>query len=310
MSLSPRVIALIGFGEAGSTIAHGLAAEGGWRGPSRPGDNAPRRLIAIDTALDRDARGTALGKAARALDVAIESRYTAALSEADLVICAVPGDNAAEAAEAAGPLLKPGAHYLDLCTITGRMSDADRAFIEAGKGRYIDVAVMGGFFKQGMKAPMLVAGADVEPIVAWMNTNGFEAKALGPKPGSASAVKMVRSVLVKGIEALGIEALVTAQRQGILEEVLACLADADQMPFRDFIAMLVQTHIVHAGRRWEEMGLVAQTLRETGVEPLMTEAIERNHRRTVDAHIAPADGQVPDLAGALAILSQEVVCGR
>ena len=96
MSLSPRVIALIGFGEAGSTIAHGLAAEGGWRGPSRPGDNAPHRLIAIDTALDRDARGTALGKAARALDVAIESRYTAALSEADLVICAVPGDNAAE----------------------------------------------------------------------------------------------------------------------------------------------------------------------------------------------------------------------
>jgi len=310
MSLSPRVIALIGFGEAGSTIAHGLAAVGGWRGPSRPGDNAPRRLIAIDTALDRDARGTALGKAARALDVAIESRYTAALSEADLVICAVPGDNAAEAAETAGPLLKPGAHYLDLCTITGRMSDADRAFIEAGKGRYIDVAVMGGFFKQGMKAPMLVAGADVEPIVAWMNTNGFEAKALGPKPGSASAVKMVRSVLVKGIEALGVEALVTAQRQGILEEVLACLADADQMPFRDFIAMLVQTHIVHAGRRWEEMGLVAQTLRETGVEPLMTEAIERNHRRTVDARIAPADGQVPALAGALAILSEEVVRGR
>jgi 3-hydroxyisobutyrate dehydrogenase len=310
MSLSPRVIALIGFGEAGSTIAHGLAAEGGWRGSSRLGDNAPRRLIAIDTALDRDARGTVLGKAARALDVAIESRYTTALSEADLVICAVPGDNAAEAAEAAGPLLKPGAHYLDLCTITGRMSDADRAFIEAGKGRYIDVAVMGGFFKQGMKAPMLVAGADVEPIVAWMNTNGFEAKALGPKPGSASAVKMVRSVLVKGVEALGVEALVTAQRQGILEEVLACLADADQMPFRDFIAMLVQTHIVHAGRRWEEMGLVAQTLRETGVEPLMTEAIERNHRRTVDARIAPADGQVPDLAGALAILSEEVVRGR
>jgi 3-hydroxyisobutyrate dehydrogenase len=310
MSLSPRVIALIGFGEAGSTIAHGLAAGDGWRGMSRPGDNAPRRLIAIDTALDRDARGTALGKAARALDVAIEGSYTAALSEADLVICAVPGDSAAEAAEAAAPLLKPDAHYLDLCTVTGKMADADRAFIEAGKGRYIDVAVMGGFFKQGMKAPMLVAGQDVGPIVAWMTANGFEAKALGPKPGSASSVKMVRSVLIKGVEALGVEAFVTAQRQGILEEVLACLADADQMPFRDFIAMLVQTHIVHAGRRWEEMGLVAQTLRETGVEPLMSEAIERSHRRTVDAQVAPANGQVPDLEGALAILSEKVIRGR
>ena len=73
MSLSPRVIALLGFGEAGSAIARGLCAEAGWRGTPKPGDNAPRRVIAIDTALDKDARGTALGKEAKRLDVAIES---------------------------------------------------------------------------------------------------------------------------------------------------------------------------------------------------------------------------------------------
>ena len=127
MSLSPRVIALLGFGEAGSAIARGLCAEAGWRGTPKPGDNAPRRVIAIDTALDKDARGTALGKEAKKLDVAIESGYTAALRDADLVICAVQGDHALEAAEAAAPLLKKGAHYLDLCTVTGRMSDEDRA---------------------------------------------------------------------------------------------------------------------------------------------------------------------------------------
>src|SRR5882672_2023981 len=223
MSVSVRVIALLGFGEAGSAIARGLCIEGGWRGAPRPGDNAPRRVIAIDTALDKDARGTALGKEARRLDVANEGHYTAALSDADLVICAVQGEHALEAAEATAPFLKKGAHYLDLCTVTGKMSDEDRAPIEAAGGRYIDIAVMGGFFKQGIKAPMLVAGADVEPIVAWMNAHGFEARVLGPKPGSASSVKMLRSVLIKGIEALGVEALVTAQRQGILEEVLACL---------------------------------------------------------------------------------------
>ena len=315
MSFSPRVIALLGFGEAGSTIARGLCADGGWRGSHdeggpKPGDNAPRRLIAIDTALDKDARGTALGKTARSLDVAIEGTYTAALGEADLVICAVQGEFAREAAAAAAPLLKEGAHYLDLCTVTGRMSDEDRALIEAGKGRYVDVAVMGGFFKQGMKAPMLVAGPDAADAVAWMNAHGFDAKLLGPKPGSASAVKMLRSTLIKGVEALGVEAFVTAQRQGILEEVLDCLADADAMPFRDYIAMLVQTHVVHARRRWEEMGLVAQTLREPGVDPLMTEAIERSHRRTVDAGIAPADGKVPSLEDALALLSDKVIRGR
>ena len=169
---------------------------------------------------------------------------------------------------------------------------------------------MGGFFKQGIKAPMLVAGAEAEAAVAWMNANGFDAKYLGPRPGSASSVKMVRSVLMKGLEALGVEALVTAERQGILEEVLDCFGDVDLVDFRDHLGSLVQTHVVHARRRWEEMGLVAQTLRETGVEPLMTEAIEQSLRRTVDAGIAPADGKVPSLEEALKILSEKVVRGR
>ena len=163
MNIDPKVIALLGFGEAGSAIARGLAAEGGWRGPSKPGDNAPRRVIAIDPALDKDARGTALGKEAHRLDVAIADRYTEALSDADLVICAVQGEHALEAATSAAPLLKKGAHYLDLCTVTGKMSDEDRGAIEAAGGRYIDIAVMGGFFKIGIKAPMLVAGDGVEP---------------------------------------------------------------------------------------------------------------------------------------------------
>src|SRR6185436_21119976 len=180
MSVDPKVIALLGFGEAGSAIARGLAAEGGWRGPSRPGDNAPRRVIAIDPALDKDPRGTALGKEARRLDVAIADSYTEALSEADLVICAVQGEHALDAASAAAPLLKKGAHYLDLCTVTGKMSDEDRSAIEAAGGRYVDVAVMGGFFKSGIKAPMLVAGTDAEPMVTWMNANGFVTTYLGP----------------------------------------------------------------------------------------------------------------------------------
>jgi len=309
MFIAPRVIALLGFGEAGSAIARGLAAKSGWRGTPEPGDNAPRRLIAIDPALDTDARGRSLGIEARRLDVAIYEGYTEALSQADLVICAVQGEHALEAATSAARLLKKGAHYLDLCTVTGRMADEDRSVVEAAGGRYIDVAVMGGFFKSGIKAPMLVAGQDAELVAAWMNDNGFDAKMLGTKPGSASSVKMVRSVVMKGLEALGVEALVTAERQGIREEVLACLSDVDLVPFREHLASLVQTHIVHSRRRWEEMGLVAKTLRETGVEPRMTEVTEQTLRRSVEAGIAPADGKVPTLDEALRLLSDKVIRG-
>ena len=77
-----------------------------------------------------------------------------------------------------------------------------------------------------------------------------------------------------------------------------------------FVGTLVQTHVVHARRRWEEMGLVGRTLRETGVDPLMTERTEKSLRRSVDAGIAPADGKVPEFDEALRILSEKVIRGR
>lgn len=307
--IAPLTIALIGFGEAGSAIARGLCGEDGWRSHARPGDNRPRRVIAIDTALDRDDRGRALGTEARRLDVAITRDYVAALGEADLIFCAVPGENALAAAQSAAPLLKPGAVYLDLCTVTGRMAEDDRRVVEDAGARYVDIAVMGTFFGHGHKAPMLLAGPDAAAVAPWMTDNGFAASVLGAKPGSASAVKMMRSVVIKGLEALAVESLVAARRQGILEEVLGCFGDLDLVTFRQYVTTLLETHLVHARRRWEEMELVERTLQETGIEPLMTRAIVRNHRRTVDAGIAPADGKVPPLEVALDLLSHQAVRG-
>lgn len=304
MSLDPLTVALIGFGEAGTAIARGLAE--GWRGAPRPGDNRPRRLIAIDTALDLDERGRKLGDEARRLEVAIERGYTTALADADLIISAVPGEFALDAAQAAAPLLKKGALYLDLCTVTGAMAEADRAVVEGAGARHVDIAVMGTFFGLGQKAPMLLAGPDAEIAADWMNANGFVVKVLGPKPGSASSVKMLRSVLVKGMEALAVESFVAARRQGILEEVLGCFGDVDQAGLGPFLARMVETHLVHCGRRAEEMTLVAQTLRETGVPPVMSETTYRALHRTVEAGAVPADGKVRPLEETLSVLADKV----
>jgi len=301
----PTVVGLLGFGEAGSAVARGLAA--GWRDAAPAGANAPRRLLAVDTVLDADERGRTLGAEARRLGVAIERDYTAALSEADLVFSMVPGDAALDAASSLARVLKPGALVLDLCTVTGAMAEADQAAIEAAGGRYVDVAVMGTFLGHGHKAPMLLAGPDAPEAAEWMTAQGFAVRVLGPKPGSASSVKMLRSILIKGLEALAVESLVAAREQNLLEEVLDCLGDVDLVPFRTYLSTLLSTHVVHATRRLEEMELVGRTLRETGIEPLMTEAIQRSHRRTVEAGILPADGKVPDFETAVRTLSDRVV---
>jgi len=295
-------IAVLGFGEGGSAIGRGLADTSGWLA------GAPRRqVLAVDIALDKDPRGRALGDKARGLGVAIADGYTQVLRSADAVFSVVTGEEALNAARAAAPHLKPGALYLDLCTITRDMALADMAALEGSGVRYVDVAVMGTFLGFGYKAPMLLAGEHAEAASAWMNSLGFDTKVLGPKPGSASAVKLLRSIMMKGIEALGVECLVAARRQGLLDEVLDNVGDVDKMSFAKFVSMLVTTHTVHARRRMEEMELVERMLQEIGMAPLMTAATVHSHGRTVDADAMPPDGRVPDLEGALALLTDRVV---
>ncbi len=301
-SPDPYTIALIGFGEAGTALARGLAGESGWR-DAVPG----RQLIAVDTAAAGDARSAAMTARAAELDVALSADYGPALGEASLVFCAVTGDAADAAADAAAPWMAPGTLFLDLNTITRRETAAIAARMTAAGFDYVDVGVVGVFYALGYRAPMLLSGPRAADMATWMTPLGFSAKALSETPGEASAVKMLRSVLMKGIEALSVECLVAARAQGLLDEVLDCVADVDRLPFRDLLTRIVTTHLVHVERRLEEVGKVNENLRETGIEPLMSAATLRSHTRTLDAGVVPADGTVPDLEEALAVLAERVV---
>ncbi len=299
--VDPSVVTLLGFGEAGGTIARGLGDT--WRGAG--GD--ARRVLAVDIALGDGPRGEAMAALARELDVDISRDYTAALGGTGLVISVVTGEDAFDAARAAKPWLAPKTFYLDFNSITGRQTRDVAAVFEGTGVRFIDVAVMGGFDALGMRAPMLLAGPDADRVAEWMNRSGFSVRVLGSRVGDASAVKILRSVLTKGIEALAVECLVAAHRQGLVAEVLDNLRDIDAQGFAGFLETLTVTHLVHAKRRLEEVEKAALNLRETGIEPLMTEATRRSHKRTSDARVAPADGVKPSLEEALKILGERVI---
>ena len=135
---------------------------------------------------------------------------------------------------------------------------------------------MGSFHLYGYRPPLQIAGAAAERTAAWMRPLGFEIEVLPGAAGRASAVKILRSILMKGLEALAVEFMVAARHLGLLEETLACMGDVDRRGFRDFISLLVQTHLVHGRRRHEEVELVNQMRRESGIEPLMSLATERS----------------------------------
>ncbi len=299
--VDPSVVTLLGFGEAGGAIARGLGDT--WRGAG--GD--ARRVLAVDIALGDGPRGEAMAALARELDVDISRDYTAALGSTGLVISVVTGEDAFDAARAAKPWLAPKTFYLDFNSITGRQTRDVAAVFEDTGVRFIDVAVMGTFDALGMRAPMLLAGPDADTMAEWMNRSGFAVRVLGSRVGDASAVKILRTVVTKGIEALAVECLVAAHRQGLVAEVLDNLRDIDAQGFAGFLETLSVTHLVHAKRRMEEVEKAALNLRETGIEPLMTEATRRSLKRTIDARVSPADGAKPSLEEALKILSERVI---
>lgn len=299
--IDPSVIAMLGFGEAGTALARGFAEETGWRSGAHN-----RTLLAVDTALGEGPRGQAMVKRAIALGIDISKSYSAALANAELVTSTVTGDDAVEAARSALEFLRPGTVFLDFNTITRKMARDIAALMDAKGVQYVDVAVFGSFYAAGYRTPLLLAGKHTDRVVPWLENLGFVVKVLNNRAGDASAVKMLRSIMLKGIEALAIECLVTAREQDLLDEVLDCFGDIDQATFRGMLDIVLTTHILHAKRRMEEVQKVNQNLIETGIEPIMSAATLRSLTRTVEADLV-TEGIVPPRDEALRILTEAVV---
>jgi 3-hydroxyisobutyrate dehydrogenase-like beta-hydroxyacid dehydrogenase len=274
--------ALIGFGEAGQAFARGLRSEG------------VSRLAAWDILFPDAARGEPLRAAARTLGVREAASCTDALRDADIVISAVTASSNLEAAEAAREGLTPRQFYLDVNSVSPRRKRA-AADIVGGGARFVDVAVMAPVLPLLHKTPLLVAGPDALQVLPILERCGMKVREAGAEVGAASAMKMVRSVMIKGLEALTQECFLAAQSAGVEERLIASLTQT--FPTLDWATIAdynLERMASHGIRRAAEMREVAQTLEELGVEPLMTHGTIARQQRTGEAKLKDAfGGQVP-----------------
>ena len=305
--MDPSTLAVLGLGEGGFATARGLDSQSGWRSGTGPAEGRNRRLLAVDIALNDPVRGPMIRRHAEEASAEVSEGYGPELGEAEVVFSIITCDQSEKAAASAKPFLKPGTLYLDYNSITRTIAERNAALLEEGGVDYVDVAVMGSFHHYGYRPPLLIAGAQAEKAAAWLRPLGFDIEILPGAAGRASAVKILRSILMKGLEALAVEFMVAARHQGLLEETLACTGDVDRRGFRDFISMLVQSHLVHGRRRHEEVELVNQMLRESGIEPLMSLATERSHFRTIAMGGLREGEPMPELEEALRVLTDDVV---
>jgi 3-hydroxyisobutyrate dehydrogenase-like beta-hydroxyacid dehydrogenase len=269
-------IGLIGYGEVGKIFAQALR------------EGAAAWVGAYDILLkDPAAAPNMRAHAARAGIAALDSA-AALLDRAELVISAVTASQALAVATEAAAAIRPGTWFLDVNSASpGTKSVAARA-IDGARARYVESAVMTSVPPYGIRVPMLLGGPHADEAAKLLGPLGFSVGVASAEVGVASAIKMCRSVFIKGLEAIVIESYTAARRYGVEAHVLASLAET--FPTIDWEkqgAYLFSRVAKHGRRRAEEMREAALTVRESGLEPYM--AAGSAERQDMVARLAAQD---------------------
>jgi 3-hydroxyisobutyrate dehydrogenase-like beta-hydroxyacid dehydrogenase len=255
-------IGLVGYGEVGRILAEDLRQAGL--------DVAAYDVkLAIPQSGAQPAAGADLPlreHAAKHRVVLADSHATLA-GAADLVISAVTASQALSVAAACAPSLRPGTWVLDLNSCSPGTKQRAAALVDAAGGRFVEGAVMTSVPPYRIRVPLLLGGPHAAPLQPQINELGFAAKVASDQLGVASATKMCRSVIIKGMESMFFESLITARAYGVEEQVLASLGET--FPGIDWdrqASYFFQRAIQHGRRRAEEMVEAAATVRELGLD--------------------------------------------
>ena len=247
-------VGLIGYGEVGRILSEDLRAAG-------------VAVSAYDVKLGTPA-GAVMAEHAAGIGVALARSHADLARDADLVVSAVTASQALAVAEACAPALKRGAYFLDFNSASPGTKIRAAGAVDAAAGRYVEGAVMTSVPPYRIKVPLLLGGAHAQALLPALAALGFAPRVASDKLGVASATKMCRSVMIKGLEAMVIESFTAARAHGVEDQVLASLAET--FPGIDWEkqgAYFFQRVIEHGRRRSEEVREVAETVREAGLEP-------------------------------------------
>ena len=257
-------IALIGLGEVGRSYAAALRGTG-------------EELALCDT--HPSPAATAL---ARDAGLHLHEHFGSWIAAPDWVLSCVTGKQALSVAETMAIHSRPGQILVDMTTASPA-EKRQAAEIAHGAGmHYVDVAIMGSVAMMGAQTPLLAAGPHANEFCALIARAGGRAVTLRDgKPGDAIALKIMRSIYTKGLEALAVELLLYAEQVGARDRLFEQLSDLEQMPLRSLLEGLVRTHVIHAGRRAHEVRDASAEMTANGQASLVLPGVEQRFERTV-----------------------------
>ena len=247
-------VGLVGYGEVGRILAEDLRKR-------------DMTVVAYDIKLGGN-KGRTLREHARDHGVALAASHADLATQADFIVSAVTASQAVPVAQACAPAVKANAFFLDFNSASPGTKQRAAKLIDDAGGRYVEGAVMTSIPPYRIKVPLLLGGAAAKQLAPLLLQLGFAAKVASNELGVASAVKMCRSIMIKGLEAMTIECFTTARAYGVEDAVLASFKET--FPGIDWEkqgAYFFQRVIEHGRRRAEEVHEVAETVREIGLTP-------------------------------------------
>jgi 3-hydroxyisobutyrate dehydrogenase-like beta-hydroxyacid dehydrogenase len=265
-------VAILGFGEAGGIFAEDLA-------------NHDLSVSVFDILFNSKRDRTGMLRKAQLCGVTAASSLKSCLRKADLVISAVTASCALRVAKQAGSILGRNQFFLDINSVSPESKRNAAFYVERNGARFVEAAVMAAVPKQRLGVPMLLCGLYAFQAAERLQRIGMNATPISDQVGVASAVKMCRSVLIKGLEALVVESLFAARQYGVEDKVLESLAATyPSMGWENHLPdYLISRIAVHGQRRAAELREVARMLRRAGLEPTMALATARRQEQLVRA---------------------------
>lgn len=281
-------LSFIGFGEAAEAISTG------W------GKSVAGKAAGFDIKSQQPQSAALPRERAARAGVQLHEDRAPALSGAKAVFCLVTADQAEKAAEECAALLPEGAFWFDGNSCSPGAKRRAAATIEAAGGRYVDVAIMAPVYPKMHRVPLLIAGPhaeDAAPLLADLDMN---ARIMGPNVGDASTIKMLRSVMIKGMEALSAECFLAARRAGIEDKVLASLSASNpEIDWSERGAYNLERMMVHGRRRAAEMREVAITVEELGLPNGLAAATVDWQQKIGELQLDPGEDSLTSRADAI-----------
>lgn len=259
-------IGFIGYGEAAFNISFGLGKEG------------LKGIRATDALMDHEVMGKQVHSRAEQANVELVSSSCEIARWADVLFAAVPSSFTMDVCQEIKGQLRPGQLYVDVSASTPATKEAIWNEIKETGVLFVDAAMLGSLPKDKHQVPITASGNGAVKFQEVMTPYGMKITLAGEKAGAASAIKLVRSIYMKGTAALMISMLQAADAYGVSEEVVASVSKSmDNIPFTSHLDRLVTGTALHCTRRAAELKGSVAMQEEAGLSPEMTMAAKHAH---------------------------------